>query len=120
MADPEKENKPSEQQPNDTAAQPFQQREETVSIPSYFKNPFPIYPKKSRRRGEEGTVILRVKVDPQGTPESIDIQASSGFSELDHAAIETVRQWKFKPAETGGKTTASTVAIPIVFKIENR
>ena len=84
----------------------------------YLKNPAPSYPPLSRRMGEEGKVILRVLVNPQGTADSVDIKTSSGSVRLDEAAQKTVRNWKFIPAKRGDTAVQSWVLVPIIFKLE--
>lgn len=84
----------------------------------YLKNPAPTYPPLSRRMGEEGKVILRVSVTPQGTADSVEIKTSSGSPRLDESAQKTVRNWKFIPAKRGGDAVQSWVLVPIVFKLE--
>jgi periplasmic protein TonB len=84
----------------------------------YLKNPAPAYPPLARRMGEEGKVILRVSVNPQGTADSIEIRTSSGSPRLDEAAQKTVRNWKFIPAKRGDAAVQSWVLVPIIFKLE--
>ena len=84
----------------------------------YLKNPAPPYPPQSRRIGEEGKVILRVSVTPQGTAESVEIKTSSGSQRLDEAAQKTVRNWRFIPAKRGDTAVQSFVLVPIIFKLE--
>ncbi|HXE37842.1 MAG TPA: energy transducer TonB [Azonexus sp.] len=84
----------------------------------YLKNPAPPYPPLSRRMGEEGKVILRVSVTPQGSADSVEIKTSSGSSRLDDAAQKTVRNWKFIPAKRGDLAVQSWVLVPIIFKLE--
>lgn len=84
----------------------------------YLRNPAPSYPPLSRRMGEEGKVILRVSVSPQGTAESVEIKASSGSPRLDESAQKTVRSWKFIPAKRGDLAVQSWVLVPIIFKLE--
>jgi len=83
-----------------------------------LKNPAPGYPALSRRMGEEGKVILRVSVTPQGTADSVEIKTSSGSARLDEAAQKTVRTWKFIPAKRGDTSMQSWVLVPIIFKLE--
>ncbi|WP_313952842.1 TonB family protein, partial [Accumulibacter sp.] len=52
----------------------------------YLRNPPPVYPESSRRLGEEGRVLLRIRVSAQGLPTSVEIKQSSGFRRLDEAA----------------------------------
>ncbi len=84
----------------------------------YLRNPAPPYPALSRRMGEEGKVILRVSVSPQGGADNVEIKASSGSPRLDEAAQRTVRSWKFIPAKRGDTAIQSVVLVPIIFKLE--
>lgn len=84
----------------------------------YLRNPPPPYPPLARRMGEEGKVILRVSVTPQGSAEAVEIRTSSGSSRLDEAAQKTVRNWKFIPAKRGDVAVQSWVLVPIIFKLE--
>jgi protein TonB len=84
----------------------------------YLRNPKPPYPSISRRMHEEGKVILRVRVTPEGNAGSLEIRTSSGSARLDESALRTVRQWKFIPARRGNTPVQSWVLVPIVFKLE--
>jgi protein TonB len=85
---------------------------------SYLNNPAPPYPPASRRLGEEGKVILRVRVSPEGNAEEAEVKTSSGSSRLDETARRTVRRWQFIPARRGGTAVESWVLVPILFKLE--
>lgn len=85
----------------------------------YLKNPKPAYPPSSRRLGEEGKVVLRVHVTPEGLPAVVEVKASSNFPRLDHAAREAVTQWRFVPAKRGEEAIAAWVLVPIVFSLES-
>lgn len=84
----------------------------------YLRNPPPHYPPLSRRMGEEGKVILRVSVNPQGTADVVEIRTSSGSARLDDSAMKTVRNWRFIPAKLGDVAVQSWVLVPIIFKLE--
>jgi len=84
----------------------------------YLRNPPPPYPPLARRMGEEGKVILRVSVNPQGTADSVEVRTSSGSNRLDESALKTVRNWKFIPAKRGDVAIQSWVLVPIIFKLE--
>lgn len=81
-------------------------------------NPAPRYPYKSRARGEEGKVILRVVVNRKGRADEITVFQSSGYSRLDKAATKAVRKWRFRPAEKNGLTARGVVQVPISFVLE--
>lgn len=83
----------------------------------YLRNPAPAYPPLARRNGEQGRVLLRVLVGPDGDAREVTIQTSSGFERLDRAAQETVRQWRFVPARLGANAVAAWVIVPISFSL---
>jgi protein TonB len=70
------------------------------------------------RRGWEGTVLLRVQVLPSGQPGEIQIQKSSGRTQLDDAALAAVKRWSFVPAKQGDVPQAGWVSVPIDFKLK--
>ena len=79
----------------------------------------PDYPERARRKGWQGTTLLRVLVNSRGKSETVEISRSSGFSILDGAAVKAVQRWRFRPAHDGRKTVESWVKVPIVFRLEN-
>lgn len=86
---------------------------------AYLQNPAPAYPKVSRRRGEEGKVMLRVRVLSDGRADAVEIAESSGHPRLDEAARETVGGWRFAPARQGETPVDSWLRVPIVFRLED-
>lgn len=96
---------------------------EAPLVPARFdadvlQNPPPPYPGPSRRLGEEGRTVLRVRVSAAGVAETVEIRTSSGSARLDDSAQRTVRTWRFLPARRGGTSVDSWVLVPIVFKLE--
>ena len=85
---------------------------------SYLHNPKPMYPALARRLGEEGTVMLQVEVSANGKVNDVTIRHTSGFPQLDEAALAAVRQWTFKPAKSAGKPVQGQVLVPIVFSLD--
>lgn len=85
---------------------------------AYLRNPEPVYPVSARRRGEQGTVMLKVLVTREGTAASVSVDKTSGFAVLDQAALEAVRKWRFAPARHGAEPVESAVLVPIVFRLE--
>ncbi len=80
-------------------------------------NPGPEYPRSARRRGDEGTVVLRVTVSAAGLPQQIQIRSSSGFQTLDQAAIDAVEGWRFIAARRGDVAVPATIDVPIAFRL---
>jgi protein TonB len=85
----------------------------------YLQNPKPVYPTMSRRQGEEGKVVLRVRVSAQGTSLSVEIKQSSGYARLDEAARAAVEKWRFVPARQGTEAVESSVLVPLNFTLDN-
>jgi len=85
----------------------------------YLNNPAPEYPAVSRRLGEQGRVVLRVRVEASGLPSEIRLHASSGFDRLDNVALATVRHWKFVPARRGDETIGAWVLVPLSFSLRS-
>lgn len=83
----------------------------------YLHNPPPKYPAMSRRLGEQGRILLRVTVSADGAAVSVALQASSGSSRLDEAALGAVKRWRFVPAKRGGQAISASVVVPIKFSL---
>jgi protein TonB len=77
----------------------------------------PKYPMNSRRKGEQGRVILDVLVSKDGAAISITLVSSSGFKDLDIAAKEAVMLAKFKPGARNGKPVDASARITILFQL---
>jgi protein TonB len=75
----------------------------------------PRYPDSARRRGVEGTVIIKAYVTEQGRVEQVQVEQSSGHADLDAAAVEAVGRWRFEPARRGRQAVAMEVSIPVRF-----
>jgi len=86
---------------------------------SYLRNPAPSYPAAARRRGDEGTVLLKVMVNPEGMPVRVELDQSSGSRPLDHAALDAVKSWRFVPARRGAQSIEAWVRVPVVFRLES-
>lgn len=79
----------------------------------------PVYPDEMRRQGVSGTVIVRIEVRENGSPDNVSIQRSSGFAALDEAALQATRQWRFVPArdEATGVAVRCYTTLSIVFRL---
>jgi protein TonB len=76
-----------------------------------------VYPIGSQSKGEEGTVTLTVLVRPNGRGTKVKLINSSGFQDLDIAAIQTVMNWHFLPATDNGEAVSDWTNLQIVYKL---
>jgi protein TonB len=101
------------------ASVPVEQKPLVRAEADYLNNPKPSYPRLSKRMGEQGEVRLRVLVAVDGRVASVQLSRSSGFERLDEAALDSVKQWRFKPATQGGEPLETWVEVPVKFVLEN-
>lgn len=90
---------------------------QNIAEPDLLFNPPPTYPRLSRKRSEEGLVLLDVLIVADGTVTDILITSSSGYPRLDRSAVETISEWRFRPATRNERPIAVRRMIPIVFKL---
>jgi len=75
-----------------------------------------VYPEIARRAGVEGKVYVLAFVDENGTVTNAQIIKGIGAG-CDEAALNAVKQTKFKPGKQRGVPVKVQVSIPIVFKL---
>lgn len=83
--------------------------------PSPLSTPAPRYPAEPLRRGIGGTVQVRVTVAADGSVDRLALAQTSGNRELDRAALEAVRRWRFQPATRDGQPVVAEVIVPLDF-----
>lgn len=86
--------------------------------PLYRVNPPPKYPRVARRRGNQGTVVVEVLVDESGRVGDLRMIKSSGYNNLDKAAITAVKKWTFEPGSKNGRRVAMWVRVPVRFQLD--
>ncbi|MEN7973173.1 MAG: TonB family protein [Verrucomicrobiota bacterium] len=79
----------------------------------------PVYPPFSRRRGEEGVVLLALEINADGKVTHVRIEKSSNHKRLDKAAVKAAWKARFSPATRFGKPCASTLVQTFTFKLTN-
>jgi protein TonB len=73
----------------------------------------PTYPAEAGRERIEGTVILQAVIGKDGTVQ--DVQVVSGLPLLAQAAIDAVKQWRYKPYLLNGEPVEVDSRITINF-----
>lgn len=75
----------------------------------------PVYPSDALKQRVRGVVVLRVLVDEQGRP--ADIQVEQGArSDLNAAATDAARQWRFEPGRKDGRAVRSYARVRFPFE----
>lgn len=80
----------------------------------------PRYPRRARRDGLEGRVVLSARVSATGRIAGLEVVRSSGHEILDRAAFRAVKRWTVRPARQGSKPVPSEIRIPILFRLTDR
>lgn len=75
------------------------------------------YPSSAVSAGEEGTVLVQAEVDVSGRVVDVRLARSSGYPDLDAAAVQSISGWSFLAATKDGKPMAQWVAVPIRFQL---
>ena len=74
--------------------------------------PRPAYPYEARRGGITGSGVAQLTVNTEaGNVIDARMAQSTGSMILDHATVETLRQWRFKPG------VAANVDVPITYTL---
>ena len=113
---------PKEERPNlkpqASTPQPAPRQARLDAPPKPKRNIRPDYPKGARQRGEQGDVVLEIRVNVEGAVDDVQVAVSSGFAELDEAAVRAAKAAKFSPARSGHDPVASTARLKLSFKLK--
>lgn len=86
--------------------------------PRIIRSVQPEYPSAERNARIEGTAIVRLLIDTDGSVEEAVIVSSSGNSNLDNAAVNACYKWKFISAKNSvGQKIRCYANLPITFKL---
>jgi len=77
----------------------------------------PAYPSSARRLGIQGMTTLRVFVAADGSVGEVVVQESAGHPDLDSAAADAVKRWRFEPARRGTEPVGVWVLLPVQFRL---
>lgn len=73
----------------------------------------PLYPQIAKSAGIRGQVILRAVISKDGIIENLRVV--SGHPVLAQAAIEAVRQWRYRPYSLNGETVEVETQVTVNF-----
>ncbi len=78
-----------------------------------------IYPETARRDSIVGQVIVQAYIDKEGHVKRLKV-AKSVRADLDSAAVNAIREVQFTPAQNAGQPVGVWIAIPVMFKLQNK
>jgi TonB family protein len=87
----------------------------SVKPPRAIYAPAAEYPTKARKENQQGTVAIKMVVSADGLPRDIKV-ARSLSPELDEAATNAVKKWKFAPATKDGEPVAVQINVEVSFR----
>ncbi|NDL65652.1 TonB family protein [Enterobacteriales bacterium SAP-6] len=79
--------------------------------------PAPDYPRKAKRLQEEGEVLIRLIINANGTLSRGEVARSSGYEDLDQAAMAAVSRIRCNPYVENGQAISVMTVQPITFKL---
>jgi TonB family protein len=100
------------------AASPTSQQGQNVQIGQLFYRVEPFYPPDAERQGIEGTVEVHASVGRDGKIKSAEIV--SGPRQLTEAAVNAIREWRYKPTLFNGQPIESEVDVKMTFRLPPR
>ena len=86
-----------------------------VLVPTLIKRVDPVYPEAARKAGIQGIVLLEATTDEQGNVAAVRVLKS--IPELDQAAIDALKQWKYEPVIVEGKPKGVAFTVTINFRL---
>ena len=90
----------------------------TAAVANFNTCAKPEWPRSSLRNEETGTVTLAFVIGIDGRVVESKIMKSSGFRELDKAAVNAISKCVFKPGTTDGKPEQSSMQMQYVWTLE--
>lgn len=73
------------------------------------------YPAEAKEQKIQGTVVLSILIDEKGVPS--EVKALEGPPQLQGAAIDYAKAWRFKPLKVNGKPTKARFKLTMPFQL---
>ena len=85
--------------------------------PKATYNPNPVYPPSASKDRVTGDVMMEAIVDENGRVQNIRVVRSLR-NDLDNAAVDTFRRWRFEPARKDGQAMAAQITVSMTFNVK--
>jgi protein TonB len=76
----------------------------------------PVYPPIARQTRVQGVIVMEAIISKEGSIESLRVL--SGNPLLFQAAIDAVKQWKYRPATLNGEPVDVITTITVTFTLQ--
>jgi TonB family protein len=86
-----------------------------IGIPQRLVHAQPVYPPIAKTGRVQGTVDLSIVIDAFGNVERANVVRS--IPQLDNAAIDAVRKWKYSPTVVNGVAVPVTMVVHVTFAL---
>ena len=86
-----------------------------VEPPLKVRDHVPEYPELARAAGVAGVVIIECRVDTEGRV--VDARVLRGHPLLNAAALEAVRQWRYRPTLLNGQRVSVLMTVTVHFQL---
>jgi len=87
-----------------------------VSAPQIVFKVDPEYSEQARKAKYQGTVVLNLVVQKDGTVRDIRVVRALGLG-LDEKAVEAVQQWRFRPGQKSGDPVDVAATVEVTFRL---
>lgn len=84
--------------------------------PQVIEGKAPAYPEELKKQGTMGEAKIRARIDEKGAVVEATVHSAT-HEAFGTAALSAVQAWRFRPAEENGVPVATTVTIPLQFKL---
>ena len=81
-----------------------------------FRSVPPIYPPMAKAQHVSGNVQIDALIDASGNVAELKIISGPGM--LHRAALDAVKQWKYKPAMLDGQPTSMHLTVTVQFRAQ--
>jgi TonB family protein len=90
-----------------------------VKAPRKIKDVKPVYPEQSLAAGDEGVVIVELKVDASGTVTDARV-LSSRCPALNESALKATRSWRYETVLVNGEAKPFTMTARVPFRLPEK
>jgi TonB family protein len=87
-----------------------------ILVPTLIKKVDPVYPEAARKAGIQGVVLLEATTDEKG--DVVKVRVLKSIPELDQAAIDALKQWKYEPVIIEGKPKGVVFTVTVRFALK--